>query len=243
MSSVWCCVPSARPVDHVRRWAEAWRDMGYKVALHIDKLTLWEQDTAIADYWRCATTYPGYAQAVNKLAADVLARDPACDWIVTGGDDVFPDRTKRADEIAAECTEHFGGTFGVCQPTGHRWGENEPWAKHQFPGREAYIDRIAGSPFLGREYCRRAHQGAGPFHPEFLHMHSDESVFEYANMLGIYWPRRDLTHLHQHWGLDGDPSKMPEFAQKWNSKSHWDESKAILDRLKGENFSSCLPLS
>ncbi len=106
----------------------------------------------------------------------------------------------------------------------------------------AYIDRICGSAWLGREFCKRANQGRGPLHPDFYHMHVDECLYEYAKMLGILWQRRDLTHFHNHWGLDGDSRKMPEFLRKVNTPEHWNESKAILDKLKAEKFASCLPL-
>ena len=46
-------------------------------------------------------------------------------------------------------------TFGVMQPTGDRWGERNGIAT---------IDRIAGSPWMGREFCRRMYHGSGPMY-------------------------------------------------------------------------------
>ncbi len=96
---------------------------------------------------------------------------------------------------------------------------------------------------MGREFCRRANGGLGPLHPEYFHMHVDEHLFEYAKMLGILLQRRDLTHFHNHWGLNGRSEDMPDFLKRANSPEHWHDSKAILDRFKSENFASCLPIA
>ena len=89
-------------------------------------------------------------------------------------------------------------TFGVMQATGDRWGENEPWARAQFPDAPAYIDRICGSPWIGREFARRMNQGKGPFWREYFHMFADEELQCVAQRLGVLWQRRDLTHHHEH---------------------------------------------
>ena len=135
-------------------------------------------DPVDADYLRVTREYAGWGQSVNGLAAHVFAHDPACDWIVGGGDDTEPDPTKLAEEIARECSLHFGhdpddagdpepveSTFGVMQATGDRWGADEPWARAAFPDAPAYIDRICGSPWIGREFARRMNQGAGAVPP------------------------------------------------------------------------------
>lgn len=208
--------------------------------------------------------YPGYAQSVNALILEVMKVDPQADWFVTGGDDVLPDPNKSAEEIARECSEHFvervssfdahgeeymdydPGTFGVMQPTGHRYGEDPTNPNPAM--RSAYIDRVAGSAWMGREWCRRMNKGQGPFHPGFTHMFSDECLQECAVKLGVFWQRRDLTHEHRHWGLPrpgekhGDADRMPEHLKKWNTPEHWRESKALFDRLKAEGFEECMPI-
>ena len=154
--------------------------------------------------------------------------DPQADWFVGGGDDTDPDQTKRAEEIAQECSAHFEdatwplcwhwpsgktlveaqaegtahqekqrlwsgelariySTFGIMQPTGDRWGADEPWAKALFPDAPAYIDRICGSPWIGREFARRMNEGAGPFHPAYRHMFADEELQCVAKRLGVLW--------------------------------------------------------
>src|SRR5258708_96797 len=123
--------------------------------------------------------YPGYAQAVNGLVRGVLEWDPTCNWIVTGGDDVFPDPNHTADEIAEQCRQHFAWqncrvnpegiycpperrnalnrefeTFGVMQPTGDSYGE-QPSLPSDHPMRGSYATRVCGSPWMGREFCLR----------------------------------------------------------------------------------------
>lgn len=243
--SVWVAIPSARPVAEVNAWRQRWCERGYAVAIQRDpgKSEGVECDALIE------RPYQGYAEAVNYLVRHVLKRDPTCDWIVATGDDTLPDPSKRADEIGEECTQHFAlkhgtwrETFGIMQPTGHRWGENDPHSHAMWPNAPAYIDRICGSPWLGREWCLRGNQGAGPFHPGFWHMHGDECLQETAKKLGILWQRRDLTHFHDHWGLTGNTLRMPEFLAKANSPEHWRESKALLERLRAADFAECMPI-
>jgi hypothetical protein len=174
--------------------------------------------------------YPGYARAVNALVK-VVMKDPECHWIVSGGDDVEPDPNHSPEEIAQQCTEYFGGTFAVMQPTGDRWAGG-------------HIDRIAGSPWIGREWCERSFGGNGPFWHEFYHMHVDEHLMCCAEKLGVYWRRRDLVHRHEHITRDGEGVnwikarvEMPEFLRFAHSPQHWEESKALFHRLKAGGFS------
>jgi hypothetical protein len=242
--SVWLCIPSARPAEQVEPVLAKWRERGYKIAL-------WRDDDAFIPYnfniYGKYREYPGYARSVNYLAEEVLRRDPTCDWIVTGGDDTLPDPNKTAEDIAAECAEHFGGpfanyghnrpqnTFGVMQPTGDRFAGGS-------------IDRIAGSPWLGREWCLRANQGQGPLWPEFTHMFGDECLKRTAEKLDVYWPRPDLIHKHMHFQRASDaidapavPKLVPKHLLKWNTRQHWDEMKAIFKRLEAEEFAPCMP--
>ena len=215
----------------------------------------------LADYVR-VDDYRGYAVSVNTVALDVLKTiDPSCDWIVTGGDDTEPDLNHAADEIAAQCSEHFGGTFGVCQPTGDRWGLDRN--AHQFhalwnnPLRcrvcgsmdedapkhmiGAYIDRVAGSPWLGREFCLRINQGRGPLWPEYWHMGEDEELQAVAIKYGVFWQRPDLTHLHNHWGREPG-GQAPEFLKRANSSAEWDAYKKLFRERRAAGFPGSEPL-
>jgi hypothetical protein len=215
----------------------------------------------------------------------VLANEPSCDWIVAAGDDTFPDPNKRANEIAAECSEHFlrqsfkfamrgtdaddsfaavpehltlnegkfqallgsgnarilpATTFGVMQPTGDSWSCPVRGVK--------LIEFIAGSPWLGREWCLRANKGAGPLWPGFFHMWADETLQIVAKQLGVFLQRPDLTHHHDHWGRPrlgeriGQLSRMPEFLKRANSPAQTSLDKAEFERLKAGGFQECYPL-
>lgn len=231
--SVWWCVPSKRPAEESQAMIEKWSAMGYKTAIFRDI-----GDDPVLCNFLLMGQYEGYAKAVNSLAKEVLAFDPSCDWIVTGGDDVSPDPRKHADRIAQECSRHFGpcriaedgdaesvfGTFGVMQPTGDGFG----------------IETIAGSPWMGREWCQRAHHGAGPLHPDFFHMHVDNALKEAAEAQGVYWKRPDLSQYHAHWVRERKP--MPEFLKIANSRNQWWQGEQILARIRKGGYAECLPV-
>lgn len=267
--STWIVMPSKRQVAEAEKVLTAWRTMGYKIALWRD----WNDEPIahLCDIVRPGE-YPGYARAVNALAAEVLDVDPLCDWVVAAGDDTLPDPNKSADEIAAECSDHYSDlhhqfaeyeppehaeagthpftafartltgeqmqTFGVMQPTGDPWSDR----------RGKLIDRIAGSPWLGREWCLRANQGKGPLWPGFFHMWADECLQIVALQLGVFWQRPDLCHHHDHWGRPregeriGRADRMPAFLARANSKEQTDLDFAEFNRLKTGGFKQCLPL-
>lgn len=239
--SIWLAIPSARPAAEAAACLKAWQERGYLVAI-------WRDGNALSSGWRSAEdpegadyvlrgNYPGYAIAVNSLAKWIVENDASAEWIVTGGDDTFPDPNRDAFQIGAECTDHFGGTFGVMQPTGDRFASGS-------------IDRIAGSPWLGREWCQRANAGQGPLWPEFAHMFVDEALMRVAQKLGIFWQRRDLIHMHRHFMRASEDinshavaKECPPHLVQWNSPQHWNEMKAIFQRLEAEDFASCMPVA
>jgi hypothetical protein len=252
--SVWLVIPSKRPPAEVEPVLAKWRDRGYAVAVWCDAGSEYPKN---ANQVMTGEAYPGYAQAVNELAKFVLHRDPSCDWIIAAGDDTYPDPNMRADEISQECRDYFWmqyhdserimpeyrsePTFGVMQPTGDPWEDSHP-------GEKRLIRRVAGSPWLGREWCLRANQGKGPLWPEFFHMFADETLQCVAQQLGVFWQREDLTQHHAHWGRPkpgeriGHASNMPDFLVKANSPAEWNKSKAEFERLKAGGFKECLPL-
>lgn len=257
MAKAFFCIPSARPVEQVIPVVQAWKKMGYGVALQRDLPPAGSQGPQLfgADLvW--FREYEGYADAVNFLSDQVLRDNPEVEFVVCGGDDTFPDPNKTGDEIAEELSTHFGAarviednaqfvdifvpdtsTFGVCQPTGDRWADD----------LGVIIERIAGSPWLGRSWCERAWGGRGPLWPEFHHQFVDEALQVYAKQLGVFLQRPDLTHYHAHAqrvpGTDKTGNApAPGHMAPWNTRKHWDESKAIFERLKAENFASCMPI-
>lgn len=254
--SVWVCLPSARAVAQVNERMDKWRAQGYKVALWRDKVRAVDETDADT-YPRCdmlalGVTYPGYPQAANQLIANVFGTDPACDWVVAAGDDMDPDPVTDQVIIAHECSDHFRNlhieatgetinvhpTFGVMQPTGDRWGDKGG----------AYVDRVAGSAWIGREFARRINGGHGPFWPEYFHMGADEELQHVAIALGVFWQRPDLIQYHDHWGRPKPPqaighkSNMPAFLARANSPEHWREYKALLATRQAAGFpgSECI---
>lgn len=258
MSKVWYAVPSARPIEEAEPILAKWRDQGYRLMLFRNEpetISQLERESAMAVRLKARCwfqAYPGYALAVNWMVKSILNLSPDAEWIVTGGDDVEPDPNKRADEISTECVEHFfpGGldvdptsrereiyakqaTFGVMQPTG------DPWRDIQ--GR--IIERIAGSPWMGREFCRRMYQGNGPLWPEYQHMFVDEEAQCVAQKLGVFWQRPDLTHLHHHWQREGSgATAVPDHLKEACSRAHWDKYKAIFERRKVQGFPGHEPI-
>lgn len=238
--SVWLCIPAAR--YEAESTVPLWRERGYRTALLRDP----GAPPISADLVLVAE-YPGYYAAVNRLVKMVLESDPTCNWCVAGGDDVEPDPDHAPEEIADDCSRHFSdplylshyceaaATFGVMQPTGDRWLEDH--YRRQFPDEPAHIDRICGSPWLGREFCTRVYGGRGPFWPEFWHMFGDEHLQAVAKRLGILWQRRDLIHLHRHWArLRSRADDMPEFLKRANSPEEWQRGQELFNRLKAGGF-------
>lgn len=194
MSNVWLAIPSAREPAQIADVLAEWRARGYRIALWRDT---WPGDLR-ADLI-LSGAYPGYHSAVNRLCASILSRERQTQWIVTGGDDMFPDPHKTAEEIADECTAHFGGTFGIMQPTGDGWSHPE---------------RICGSPFMGREWCCRMYGGRGPFFEGYPHMWGDEEMHDIALARGVLWNRPDLAHFHRHFQRVPTAAEKPAWMQR-----------------------------
>lgn len=265
--SVWLAIPSKRPPEEAEKVLKLWRERGYKIALALDEGGDW----ATWPDFATVGPYRGYAPSVNELCAKIMIVDEQAEWIVSGGDDVEPDPNHSAEEIANECSKHFymeskihprmsdwaksqagsicfpskelvslTALFGVMQPTGDRWGENA------VPGLQgAYIDRVCGSPWMGREFCRRMYQGNGPLFSGYRHMFEDEELQNVAQRLGVLWQRPDLTHHHRHWGRKRGATEKdcPDFLREVNSGKHWAESKALFEMRKAGGFPGHEPIA
>ena len=242
--SVWLTIPSKRPPEEVEPVLKQWRERGYKIALWRDYVDA----PADCNFLQRSLKYPGYAKAVNHLIGCLLDLQPDAEWFIAAGDDVLPDPNHTAEEIARKCRDHFEGLhqargfdrglapiykiglFGVMQPTGDRWGDKNG----------AYIDRVAGSAWIGREFARRVNHGRGPLWPEYFHMFVDEELQEVATGFGVFWQCSDLTQLHQHWGRPhegeklGQASRMPAFLRKANDQ--FAEARELFNRRKAQGF-------
>lgn len=218
---VWSVCPSAAPIPQARLCFEAWRDMGYRVAVAVDEGATWSR--LGADLAVNQDPYPGYAQCINALARRVLERDPESQVVVAFADDIWPDANRTARIIAEEFLMHFDGSLGVMQPTGDRW---------TIEGTVPQIDKAAMSPWLGRDWCLRSYQGQGPLWPGYRHCFVDNDLQEVATKLGVFQQRQDITHLHQHWLRIGN--SMPPHAQ--HTVQSWDADKALFTERQAAGF-------
>jgi len=223
--SVWLVLPSALPPEQADECFKLWSQQGYKLCIQRDPGHIYDSQYA---HIMMERPYKGYPEAVNYLAKGVLADDLDCNWIVAAGDDTHPDLSHTADEIADELTEFFHGTFGVCQPTGDRWSDH----------MGAIIERIAGSPWMGREWCERANQGRGPMWPEFFHNWADQFLQETAIKYGRFARRRDLIHYHNHSRRKGGQWK--DHQRKFDAD--YVKMKPLFEALKAAGFPGSEPL-
>jgi hypothetical protein len=221
--SVWICIPSIRPRGGS---LPAWKEAGYRVAVLRQGESL-----PFADIEISTDRYLGWAPSINLLVQEVMAQDSAAEWMVGGGDDTLPDAKRTPETIARECSEYFAGSFGVMQPT----GDKQLWPA-------SAIENFAGSPWMGREWCKRMYQGSGPLWPEYFHMFGDEELQCVAEKLGVFWQRPDLIHLHQHWAREA-VKKAPAFLHYVNSPGHWESSKTLFLQRKAAGFPQHEPLA
>lgn len=226
--SVWFVTPSKRPPHEVEPLIRLWLSKGYHVLLQRDpgdpplNVNLGSGCFRIME-----RPYQGHSEAVNYLCRTVLSYDLSATWMVNAADDIEPDPTHSAEQIGLECTAHFGGTFGVMQPIGDNWAGSRP-------------DLICGSPWLGREFCRRMYRGQGPMWPGYFHMFDDEELLNVSKRLGVLWQRRDLIHKHNHWTRTKQPK--PAFLEYAAGQKNWDKMSAIFRERKKHGFPGHEPL-
>lgn len=227
MGEVWYAIPSAK---RLQDWSTIplWIAVGYKVAVFRDPLAE-KLDVDINHFG----TYKGYAHAVNTLVHCILEAHPSVEWIVTGGDDIEPDAHRRPETIAMECSQHFGGTFGIMQPTGDQ--------DHMRQGGTCATERVCESPWMGSDWCKRAYQGEGPLCEEYFHFFVDEELHNVAKALGVLWHRQDVTHLHHHWTRSG-PHKRPRPEYLNEAKLNWKTAQELFNTRKAAGFPKSIPL-
>lgn len=238
--SVWYAIPSKRSQEEAEPCLTAWRERGYKIALWLDEPRAGLDDIHYVRFG----AYPGYAQAVNALVKHILAEDEYAEWIVTGGDDVFPDPNHTAQEIAEKCNWHFGSRLsavisGDCDPRGY-FPSSHTFGVMQPTGDGHGIETIAGSPWMGREFCERINGGNGPLWPEYTHAFVDNELQEVAKMLGIFWQRRDLTHRHDNWMWT--TGVRPAFLDQAYSPEHWNKYLPLFFARRAAGFPGHQPL-
>lgn len=258
--SVWYCIPSIRPAAEAKACLDKWRGMGYKIAV------LRQGGPIEADLLIPTGEYLGWARSTNILARQVLGLDRYCQWIVGGGDDYHPDSGLDALAIGFSCQDYllnsikgklpekdrefllrFMGfpsvTFGVMQPTGDRWGDSESARQTYGADRGAIIDRIAGSPWMGREWCERSYLGNGPMWDGYHHLYADEELQEVAIKQGVFWQRPDLTQYHDH------PARGPKGYSAYheghlaaiNTETSWAVHRVTFEDRKAHGFPGSEP--
>lgn len=207
---VWFAIPSASP-ERCRRTLPAWRERGYKIAI----LQNFERGDIPADVVVWADQYPGWAESINILCRAVVPKDAAI--VVSGGDDMLPDPTRSAGEIAAEFLARFkdtpGGTFGVMQPTGDG-----------FLGARYFC----GSPWLGRRWIDAMYRGTGPMFGGYRHNWADNELYWLAKGLGVLWERPDLSQHHEHFSRTGE--EKPEYWVQGVEKHDRDDVQLFIAR-------------
>ena len=223
MSRVWAIAPSIRPQGGT---LPIWKAAGYKVAVLRQGDPFPEADITVP-----TETYRGWAKSINFLARFVMNIDPEAEWLCVSNDDTLPDQNHTPEEIASQLTEHFGGTFGVMQPT----GDFALW-----PGSN--ILGFAGSPWMGRSWCERAYGGRGPIYDGFRHNWSDQELMEVAVKLGVFWQRPDLLHKHLHVGRDGGQWKWESWQKPLNDPGLWQVEKARFEQRRRDGFPGHEPL-
>lgn len=229
--NVWFAIPSIRPAAEAEPLLALWRERGYKIAL------LRQGEEIPCDLHIPTDHYQGWAASVNLLCRRIIEMDEEADWIVTGGDDYLPELNGEARDIGHSCFQHFLGTFGVMQPTGDRWGEDPTQPNVSLRG--AYIDRICGSPWLGRAFCQRMYGGKGPMFDGYFHMYADEELQCVAQKLDVLWQRRDLTQKHEH-ALRGRAG-LPDFLKA--PYDNYAQAKLLFERRRELAFPGHEPVA
>jgi hypothetical protein len=201
MSNVWLCIPSAASAHDLNVALTEWIRRGYFTAILRD----WGDSDYIGADVVIHAEYKGYAHSVNTLCQAVAKEHPEAEWFVTGGDDIRPDPSHHAHDIAKECTEHFGGTLGIMEPTGDRWLEDANGL--------CSPERACIAPWMGREWVDHGYGGKGPFYDEYYHFFADEELKLVAERLGILWHRPDLTQYHDNWQREAGRAR-PRYLEK-----------------------------
>lgn len=225
-SEVWYCIPTAND-KQCEETLLVWKEHGYRTMAIIDgaERLIRNADKTL----HLLRGYKGYANAVNEGCRHLLQHTDA-QIIVTGGDDVLPDMETDAATIGRQFIKSFPHLFGVMQPTGDRFMEDAQ-------GRCA-VERVCGSPWMGRDLVRKLNQGHGPLWWEYFHFYVDEELHEVVKALGYLEHRRDLTQSHEHWTRY--KRKRPAYLDRAARNNA--EAKALFERRKAAGFPGSKPL-
>lgn len=219
--NVWVLMPTALK-EHVPATLEKWSKQGYQIGLLTDWGTAIGKTASPVDLVVYAKRYPGVWLSWNLLAQTVLRL--RADVCVLVGDDMDPDPTKDAQQIAAEYLEKFPDGFGVMQPCGDPQGVDASGL--------CAAARICGSPWVGRAWIQFAYGGGGPVNAMYDSFYADEELKHYAEKMGRLWMRPDLSQFHRHWSW----RHLPKQDYHERNQKQWEADKALFERRKASGF-------
>lgn len=250
--SVWFTVPSIRAKHEAEDCFRRWKDLGYKIAILRQGEPI---ASRLVDLQIPTEHYLGWPTSTNLLCREVCFADRHAYWFIGGGDDYWPAPHTLASIIAEECTQHFNDNpnpvviprawFGVMQPCGDRWGDSASSRATFGQDRGAILDRVAGSPWMGRGWVEHSYMGNGPMFDGYHHLYADEELQCVAEKLGVFWQRRDLNQYHNH-PARTDPKGYGVYQEGhlkplYNPEAYAKE-KALFDSRKAAGFPGSEPL-
>ena len=220
---VWLALPSAN-IEMASKTFPVWRQKGYKIAAVVpDRLS--DQYSSLVDLMVLESKiggYQGWPKSVNHLSK--LLSD--YEIIIAAGDDMYPDSDYEAHQLRLQFVRHFGGTFGVMQPYGDKFGSMACDT----------CEQICGSAWLGKEFRERINQGKGPMWEEYWHMWADTELYQVATKYNCLWIRGDLKQYHEH-RIRGTHTFRPTIPPG-NTK----QAETIYRNRKANNFPNSEPL-
>jgi hypothetical protein len=220
---VWLALPSAN-IEMAKKTFPVWKSKGYKIAVVVPDRLL-SQYSGLADIIVAESSiggYRGWPKAVNYLSG--LLSD--YEIIIAAGDDMYPDSDYEAHQLRLQFVRHFGGTFGVMQPYGDKFGSMACDT----------CEQICGSSWLGKEFREKINQGKGPMWEEYWHMWADTELYQVATKYNCLWIRGDLKQYHEH-RLRGTHKFHPTIPSG-NTK----QAEKIYRDRKSNNFPNSEPL-
>jgi hypothetical protein len=216
-NEVWLSLPSAN-IEMARKTFPKWREKGYRIACIVpDRLA--NEYTSLTDLLVLESVFGGYQgwpKSVNHLCT--LLKDK--DIVIACGDDMYPDPNYEAHQLHLQFTRHFGGTLGVMQPYGDKFGSMACDT----------CEQICGSAWLGKEFRNRVNRGKGPLWEEYWHMYADTELYQVALKHGNLWIRGDLSQYHAH--RTREKSSFRPNIPAGNTRL----AKQIYDKRKAEEF-------
>jgi hypothetical protein len=215
MLNIYVLIPTVLK-EHTSHIFGLWKAKGYKLGLFVDP----GQDAACDLIIR--SKYPGVWNAWNALAKAAVSCGADC--VVLAGDDMEPDPNHTAQEIGQAYLQRFPHGEGIMQPCGDPQGIDDS-------GRPAAA-RICGSPWMGKEWIKRAYQGNGPVDGRYWAFYADESLYHVAGNLDKLWMEPSLSHFHRHWSWH----HLPRQPYHERNQTKWSADKRMFEESLTAGF-------